>query len=246
MSRLFDGIDDQIEWSIGGCSVTTGAVTLVALLKFDAGVSWQGIFGNDITATGSEVAMARHTDGRLMMYRGGGAGGSAGGSITISSADGWCIYALSKPAGTSAVTSIKHPIGGSVSTSTSAGTLGTFLAQDKVVFGHIDGADWFDGRVAALAQYHAALTSTDIQGLAGTLTRANWLSLSPVGLWDADDVFVTDHTGNGASRTSITGTAADGDDPAGWASWGAAPADNTTKVGPAGWFSPLLNPKGWF
>jgi hypothetical protein len=104
-------------------------------------------------------------------------------------------------------------------------------AGGTVRFGEIDGADFFKGRMAACALWKSALSQANKESLQ-TLTRANWLSLSPDGLWDATDQFATDQTGNGATRTTLVGTTSDADDPAGWASW-AASADPYVGAGAA-------------
>jgi hypothetical protein len=221
VSELFNGTDGQAQWSIGGCNLT-GAWTLVNVVKFDAGVSWQSMLGNDHATSGSELAIGRHTDGRYWVLIGGGAGGAPVSTFTISSADGWLLLASRRPAGASqTVRHTKYPIGGSPTHQDATGTMNNSLTQagGKVVFGQIDGADFFKGRLAVAAEFNANLSDADLESLVTTFSRANWLSLGAVGLWDAYDRFATDRTGNGADQTLLTGTTVDADDPTGWAQW---------------------------
>jgi hypothetical protein len=233
VSRLFDGVDDQVQWSIGGCNLT-GALTLACVIKLDAGVSWQSYLGNDHATTGSDLAMSRWSTGEIGMVRGGGAGGASK-AITHSSSDGWMLIAVTKASGTTTPTFHKYPIGGSPTHTAGDSTLATFSTQATVVFGQIDGADFFKGRLFACAEFATALSNADIESLVTTFTRTNWLAKGAVGLWDENDAFATDHTGNGASRTLLTGTTDDADDPADAAGWAAGPtqaflpdADTTT------------------
>lgn len=226
MSRRFDGTDDQVQWSIGGCNLT-GAFTFACVAKFDTGVAWQGMLGNETAATGSEMAIGRHGGtGNLAVFAGGGV--NTQNAVAVSSSDGWCLYAVTKAAGTVLPRMHKHPIGGAATRANAGGNVadGATQAGGKIVFGQIDGSDPFDGWLAVAAEFATALSDANVTSLATTLTRANWLSKGAVGLWDELDAFATDHTGGGASRTSLVGTTDDADDPTGWASW--APAVDPT------------------
>lgn len=220
MSRYFDGIDDQVTWPIGGLS-SLSAWTLVALLKFDAGVSWQGLLGCETASSGSEVAMGRHgTSGNFAAYAGGGANTVQ--AMAISSADGWVLLAVGRIAGANKVPRFtKYPIGGSPThANATSGNMDNpaSLAGGKIVFGQVDSADYFKGRLAAVAIFPSNLSDANRESLVTTMTRANWLSLSPSFLADELDAFNTDYAGTSDGAT-VTGTADDADDPTGWASW---------------------------
>jgi hypothetical protein len=226
MSRLFDGVDDTVRWSIGSCNIT-GDWTMAYIIKLDSGVSWQSYLGTNTSAGASAAATGRHSDGRLDAMHGGGAQFFSA-AVTHSNSDGWMIGIVSKVAGNNQPIASKFPIGGAWTHTTMSSLSGTpanpaSQAGGTVRWGEIDGADFFKGRLAACAIWTSALSQANKETLA-TLTRANWLSLTPQGLWDEIDAFATDHTGNGASRTTLTGTADDADDPTGWASWEGAVA----------------------
>lgn len=224
MSRLFDGVDDVVIWGLGSCNLT-GAYTLAAVVKLDAGVSWQSYLSNEDAST-SRVAFGRHSSGELTAVGGGGAQYFIN-ALSHSNADGWMLIAITKAAGTTAPKMHKYPIGGSPThqTALASGGNGVTQAGGNVRFGEIDGSDFFKGRLAVAAEFTTALSDADIESLVTTFTRANWLALGAVGLWDEIDAFTTDHTGNGASRTSLVGTTDDADDPTGWAGWAGAAAE---------------------
>lgn len=227
MSRLFDGINNQVQWAVGGSDLT-GAWTFAMLIKSDAGVTWQGLLGNEHATNGSEVATGRHSAGTFSAFAGGGSNIQQG--PAYSSADGWVLLVARRPAGSlQTIRFTKYPIGGSPAHSNSASGMDNPVTQagGKIVFGQIDGADFFKGRCAVLAEWASQLSDVNVESLVTTLTRANWLSLSPTALWDELDAFATDWAGT-SSRTSLVGTTDDADDPTGWASW--APA-GTVKTG---------------
>lgn len=233
MSRLFDGVNDEVQWAVGNCNLTT-AYSIVCLIKLDSGVSWQAFLGNEAPVTGSEIAMGRHNSGVIATYSQGGIGASTG--VAIDSTDGWVLIATTRAAGTGVIpTHHKYPIGGSATHTAATGARDNQASQvgGKIVFGQIDGSDFFKGRLAVAAEWTTALSDANIESLVTNLTRAHWLSLSPVGLWDELDAFNTDHTGGGASRTSLVGTTDDADDPAGWGSWAAAGGSPGNTVAPA-------------
>jgi hypothetical protein len=231
VSYLFDGVDDQIRTSIGGQNFNT-AVTMVTLCKFAAGRdgAWNGLttcmtsggagrgYGIDKTAANKVGFLNDGSAARVT-------------TTTTTSADNWCLHVATKATGT--VTPKYHRykfdtttwvtgenFDGTVANPTTPG--GTGLVQ---LGGDSGGGDWFSGRLAVIAYWNSVLTDPQILTLISTFTRANWLSLTPTGLWDATDQFATDQTGNGATRTLLTGTTSDADDPTGWASWAGSVAD---------------------
>lgn len=216
---IFDGADDVVDFSIGGCS-STGTWTLVSVVEFNAGVSWQSLLSLDIAATGSEIAIGRSgSSGQIAAFRGGGAGGIAD-AISVSSSDNWALIAASKAtAGTTTVRLHKGVVGGAW-THTDGETLANVSAQESIRFGAIDSSDFFAGKCAVIAKWNTGLSDANLESLLTSFTRTDWLALSPAGLWDGYDQFATDRTGGGATRTAIVGTTVEtGDVPTGWASW---------------------------
>jgi hypothetical protein len=199
------------------------------VIKLDAGVSWQGYLSVDNSSNSSVIATGRHgPSGQIASYTGGGANTQT--AVAHSSADGWMLVANRRAAGTGSIPVLsKYPIGGSPThTAGGAGQNNqTSQAGGRVVFGQINGSDFFKGRLAVAAIWTTDLSDANLESLVTSFTRANWLSLSPAGLWDELDAFSTDHTGNGASQTSLVGTTDDADDPSGWGSWGAGGGPTT-------------------
>lgn len=230
MSRLFDGAGDEVNWSIGSI-VGTGAWTFAALVKFDAGVSWQGLLNLENSGT-HRVGMERNgSSGNLAVDAANGTNTRDSG-LAISSSDGWVLLAASRPAGNNQVVRFtKYPIGGTASHANSTSpNMDNAAASDTIMFGNTQGADDFDGRTAVVAYWDTNLSDAQMESLVTTLTRANWLSLSPAFLVDELDAFQTDYAGT-STRTSITGTTDDADDPTGWASWAGAAGSTYTKAG---------------
>lgn len=221
MSELFNGTTGAGIWSIGACSVS-GDWTIGQILKYDAGVAWQSLAG--LNAANSYIATARHngSGGKIAGYGGGGSQYSYS-SVPVSSADGWALNLVRKLAGSNAPVSTLYPIGGSPThlvQSMNGGTLGDPAgAQTSVHFGEVNGSDPFKGHLAVFGAVAAYMSTANVESLVTTMTRANWVSLF-AGVWDADDSFATDRTGNGATRTSLVGTTVDAaDNPAGWSLW---------------------------
>jgi hypothetical protein len=135
------------------------------------------------------------------------------------------MLAISKASGTVAPDFTVYPIGGSPTNAAGSAAVANIDPNDSIVFGNMDGADFFNGFVAALALWDVALSQADRESLASTMTRANWLSLTPKFLVDELDVFQTDYAGT-STRSAISGTTDSADDPTGWENWAAAAGDD--------------------
>lgn len=223
MSRLFNGTTDKASWPIGGVTGLT-AWTFAMIFKSDAGVSWQSYLGCNVAGGASELAQQRHSSGNFSACAGGGANIQQG--PAFSSTDGWCLLVMGRSAGTGqTIRFTKYPIGGSPAHSNSAGVMDNpvSLAGGTIRFGEIDGADFAKGRLATVAIWGSNLSDANRESLVTTMTRANWLSLSPLFLADELDAFNTDYAGT-SDGVTLTGTTDDADDPTGWASWAAAGA----------------------
>lgn len=218
MSRLFDGVNDEVTWSLGSV-VGTGAWTFAVIVKFDAAVAWQGLVNLEQTPATHRVGIERYnTGGDLAAMTGGGANTQPSG-LLISSTDGWMVLSAARAAGNVTVRFTKHPIAGASPTqSTSGATQDNPLAANEILFGNTAGADWFKGRLAAVAIWDTNLSDAQMLSLGSSLSRANWLSLTPKFLVDEMDAFATDYAGT-STRTGLVDTTDDADDPAGWANW---------------------------
>jgi hypothetical protein len=222
MSREFDGSDDQVQWTVGGTAFPTGAYTFASVIELDTGVTWQSFLGLDHTTDGSEIAMGRHGgSGLIASYAGG--GGNTQTAVAISSADGWMLIAARRAAGIASIsTHTKYPFGGAATHTAVSGGIGDPRATVRAVFGNVDNADFFDGRMFCSAIFPTVLSNGDVESLVTTFTRANWDAKGAMFLVDSLDSFATDHSGNGATRTTLTGTSSSVDDPPGADGWATA------------------------
>lgn len=219
MSRLFDGVDDNSVHTLGTSNLQYG--TIVAVLK-RSGASWASIVGNHNASAVCRVGMMFNAGDQLCWFDDNALKYTT--AITGTSAMGWILCAVTKATGTTSprihlyrwdTTTWQH----------ADNTIGTVAdRQDQtggtIRIGVIDGADFFAGRIAAVAEKGNAtpLTDGEIESLVSTFTRANWDSLGLTFLTDELDAFATDYGGT-STQSSLTGTADDADDPTGWASW---------------------------
>lgn len=219
MSRLFNGTSSEATWSLGSV-VGTGAWTFAVIVKFDAAVVWQGLLNLETTPATHRVGIERHgTNNDFASITGGGVN-TQNSTLLISSTDGWMVLAAAKAAGNVTVRFTKYPIAGAApSQATSGGTQDNVVAANEILFGNTAGADWFDGWVAAVAVWDTNLNDAQMLSLGSSMSRANWLSLTPKFLADEQDAFVRDHAGT-STQTALSNTTASTDNPAGWASWG--------------------------
>jgi hypothetical protein len=144
-------------------------------------------------------------------------------TLPVNSTIGWALMAASRPAGANQTVSFTvYPIGGSPSHADASGTQSDAVAGDEIVLGSIQNGDFLDGWVAVVAIWDTNLSTAQRESLVTSMTRANWLSLSPDFLTDELDAFATDYAGT-STQSSLTGTTDDADDPTGWASWASDP-----------------------
>ncbi len=222
MSLKFDGTDDEITWSKGSV-VGTGAITLVVLAKITAAAAdWASMLNLETSGDVNELEITRRGTSTFIAMARNAEAQMSDSAITFAAADGWCVISAAKASGSVAPSITKAVIGGSPSTGAGGTALTDSDAWDKIVFGNMAGADFFEGLLAAVAIFDSALSQADRESLASNMTRANWLAKGAVFLVDALDGFQTDHAGT-STRTAIVGTVPSGDNPAGWAQW-AGPA----------------------
>lgn len=229
MSYIFDGVDDDIHESIGANNYRLD-VTIAVIAKFAAGRD--GAWNALTTALSSGAAPQGHgldkTNANKIGFLNDGGTGTFS-TTTTTSSDNWCLHVATKTAGNT--TPKYHRYKFDTTTWVTAESFSANQANPTApgasggieIGGDTHGAgDWCSARIAVVAYWNSVLSDANILTLISTFTRANWLSLTPTGLWDATDQFATDQTGNGANRTSITGTTSSADDPTGWASWAGA------------------------
>lgn len=224
MSKRFSGAGD-ITWSIGSI-VGTGAWTIAMLAKLNAGAdaSWHSMYNLKSGATTRLGATRRGTNNTFSISL---ADESAfADSIAWSSGQGWTVLVASRPAGAAQTVAYSVcSLGNIFQSGNCTGTLGNAAAPTSQQFGNINGNDDFNGWLGALAYWDTNLNQTQRESLGNLLTRADWLALSPVALYDELDSFDINWVTSTSQRTAISGVTDDpADNPSGWSSWaGAAP-----------------------
>ena len=217
MSRAFDGVDDQMVYTIPSSSYdVTGAHTIliVARIMQTNDAVWLSFIEHETSAAGASATLGRRNNGNLYWAN----GTTASNAVAATDSDNWCVFASRKPAGVSGVTTSKCVIGGA-NTHTNDG--GAHANAPGVLSGtlRIGGNDDFANiRVAAAAVFPGTqLADADLNGIASAKTTQSIADLSPTWLVDDSDAFATNLVNPGVmDRASITGTADDADDPSGW------------------------------
>lgn len=216
MSRLFDGADDESRQAIGGTDFPFG--TMVAVLERD-NTSWASIMANHSASEAGVVGMLFNSGNQLAWFDQNSLKTAAGIS-TVTNATGWVLVAVTKATGTVAPRLHRYAFDtGTWQHADATGTVSNRAAQAHVRIGQIDNSDFFNGRMAVLAQWASVvLSDAQLESLITGFARTDWLALSPTMLVDEFDGFAGDHAGT-SDQTLLVGTADDADDPAGWAGW---------------------------
>ena len=210
MARTFYGSSASLSCTIGGCTGIAGPYTLVSLCKKTTDTAaYMDIWGIR-NASQYVLSIGVQNDDRFYLAKGT-AYADRSCNIMLTGAEGWCLLAATKGAGT--VTPRFHQYVYGTNTWTHEDGSGTLAdntapgASGTVRFGN--GMNGFGAFSQALnAVFAAALTDTEIERLPYSLPA--WYSLSPVGLWLLDQSLTTqgvaDLTGLGANQSAITGT----------------------------------------
>lgn len=188
--------------------VEGGANTQMALVKFNAAgdAAWQTVANGMIIGAWEYNMCGRDPSNRLVWSSNNGATNYAG--VTITSADGWVVLAITKATGS--VTPRAHIYkGGSWTHANMAAAVPNLNNADAIRFGG-DGAvagDPLDGRLAFAAWFGAELSDGTIESVAmdGDLLLAQ----SPNAFWMFDQPVVTEEVRDlfGANdQTSRTGS----------------------------------------
>jgi hypothetical protein len=221
VSRLFDGVDDQMVYDIPasssgqGANITWGTILIVVKILQGDG-SWMSFFEKEHNNGTSHGGFGRHSNNSPYMAFASSLAENGSG-IDVTDGDGWMVVAVTKVTGTATPNIIKCPIGGSVSANAATSTIGNLSdsSNGRVRVGGND--DWANMLVAAEAAFQGiVLTTTDVQGIADAATTQAIADLLPTWLIDDSDGLATCLMGSGHDRASVTGTADSGDDPTGW------------------------------
>ena len=159
---------------------------------------------------------------------------SANGAV-FRAADGWCVVAITKAAGTVAARSHRVRLDGGLAAShldtSTTHANGNAITGGRLQFGRWQSTDHYGGWIALAGAWNSVLSDADIEGLTAGLSA--WTALSPIGLWRFDQAStgtaVVDEIAD-ADQTSLVGTIADADEgPAGFV-WAAGDATATPAV----------------
>jgi len=198
--------DGWVECAPGALgSILDGAWTMAAVVRTNAlGEAWQTILSLENGGGGSfgSFEVATTAGGELFIYIDGDE--SYGGPIV---AGEWLLVAVTKPAGTSVprMHVYRYSTGTWVREDGDAPVGDVSTVVQTVAFGAWEQTqDPWDGRIAAVAMWDAALTDQQLDGLTARL--ADWLASGAVAVWPLGADPVVDATGGGADQTGSAGT----------------------------------------
>ena len=223
--RRFNGLrPDGIVTGLGMIS-TDGALTLLVLAKLISNnhgtfVSLDGNEGDAIYR--QRVSLWLSESGQLMVSHNDET--DLGLGIETNVADGWCLYGLTKPAGTSKYVAHRYVVGTKAWTHAA---LAEALSQIGTVNGGITNLGYdlqyeengtnLDACVAAIAVWNKALSNAELEEVSGISSLKGWLGKSPSALWlfnqKARTEGLVDLTGNGANEEGIAGTSVVAEEP---------------------------------
>ncbi len=218
MSRLFDGVDDQMAYPIPAGVALNDALSLLIVCKIQvvSDTTWLSLLEGENSSAAVACALGRHASAGGIYFANTFSSINAG---TIADSDGWMIVAVTRTAA-AATDFHKLPIGGSRTT-----TAGGALADGATAAGgtmRIGGNDDFANILVAAAAYWngTTLTTGQLDGILSAKTTQSILDLSPTWCVDDSDSFANDLIGT-AHRNSLVGTTSDADNPSGWVYYGA-------------------------
>ena len=149
-------------------------------------------------------------------------------TIPWTAADGWCLIAFTKVAGTAVKGRLhKIPLGGAASHgdgATNQGNGQTLASTARWEFGRGEYGDWVTDKIGVAGVWNAALTDAQVEELAAHLRTSDWWNNSgghPLALWEFNQTLtstaIADLTGGGADQTYRNNTTVDGADlPSTW------------------------------
>lgn len=164
--------------------------------------TWQTILSLENGGSFGSLEVATTAGGELFLYIDGDE--SYGGPIV---AGEWLMVAVTKPAGTSVprMHVYRYSTGTWVHEDGDAPVGDVSTVVQTVAFGAWEQTqDPWDGQIAAVAMWDAALTDQQLGGLTARL--ADWLASGAVAVWPLGTDPVVDVTGGGADQTGSSGT----------------------------------------
>jgi hypothetical protein len=255
VSRLYNGTTDLDTFALpttpasGPVNFVYGTVLIVA--RFVSAASWASLIEVETSSTLVVAGIGRDSGGALYYADGGTLRRSneagTGTTFTIGTGDNWCLYAVTKPNGTTAASFHKIPIATGVRTTFTHGSTSinaVSLSNGKIMLAGND--DPANIRVAAAAVLPGVvLTTTQLDGIASAKTTASIIALAPADGWvvDDSDSINLNLVANNTNRSARSGTADDADDPSGWVYGAGGGGGSATVTGvPADATGDLANP----
>lgn len=242
MARTFDGVDDQIQCSIGACTgAGTGFGTFAIICRRAANGTGDTLIALEDNAS-LPVAFELNSSNLFTFYNG---VSTRRTTFTVLTANGWHCLVYKKATGTVTGRFGKYQYSNDTWTFEDAtdGTQANWAtglgAGSKVTLGAFNTGgpgNFFSGDIAIAAFWGGtALTDDQCRMLPHDLMA--WFQVQPTGLWLLDQSVTTDAvadmTGGGANQSSLTGTTvATSSAPFGYG----APS--------MGWEAPTLGPAG--
>lgn len=223
MSRLFDGVDDQMVYSFSSSLAASGPKTLLMVLRImnATDLAWLSFMEWENASSVDVAALGRRNNGNIYTVK----GGTTFDNIAVQDADDWVVIATTWPAASAVPRHHKDVIGGAATHTDGAGVANSPFSDNIPTVRLGGNADFCNMRLAAAAIFTSELSDVDIESVENAKTTQSIADLSPFWLVDDSDAFATNLITPGTGdRSSITGTADDADDPAGWVyGLGAAP-----------------------
>jgi hypothetical protein len=218
--RTFDGVDDSITLSVGNCGSAFGPATVAAIVRrtdqthetcviagFDGAAqdqhSWAFYVDDEGGGVPNQLVLASDNTGPT-------AGSPA---ITLTTANSWCLIAVTKATGTVAPRFHKYHYASETWTHENSGST---LANSPTTTNRLQIGIYntgptipWEGDILICGFWNEVLSDGVLETM--TETAQSWEDTNPDGLWflNQDNVAtdVIDQTGGGADETGITGTA---------------------------------------
>lgn len=219
-SRSFNGSTDRLDYTGTGPECQNVAHSLLIVCKLlQSDGTWASLIEMEGAAGAPRPSIGRRNNDQIYYSNDNGLDSA----VSFTSADGWCIIAATKPAGTNEPTLHKIPVGGSRTSTIASNAAITNQTSSGVTVVRLAGNDDpANVEIAAAAIWAGVeLTTGQLDGIRTALTSASILALSPNWMADASDALATDVTAGTVDKTAGTSSAG-ASDPAGWVYLGGA------------------------
>lgn len=206
MARTFNGTTEFISGSIGDAAATTG-ITIAALIRRNVNGTSHCVWNANTALNTPKLALYLFSTNVIVFETD---GGNALSTMTVLTAEGWCLVAGTKAAGTATPRFHKYVYGTDAWTHQNGGATVPNVAATNTGWqiGKYSTNAWFNGDIELVGVWKRDLSDAEIETLPFTLQ--SWYAAAPNGLWHLDQSLTTqnvvDATGGGASQTAITGT----------------------------------------